>query len=75
MLAFMALTYGVLKEAKSSLNNIEYPQELGQVEKQYEMFVQRLIARDKDITNEEIIFSPGERSSGGQRAYNPYGAI
>lgn len=74
MLAFMALTYGVLKESKASLSNVEYPQELAQVEKQYEMFIQRLIARDKDISNEEIVFSPGERRPdyGRRGNTNPY---
>ncbi len=76
MLAFMALVYGVLKEAKESLTGLEFPQEMQTVEQKYEMFVQKLIASDKDIANEDMdLLGWGEKADSVEPYYNPYGWV
>lgn len=72
MAAFDALTYSALFELKNSLNSVEFPEELQGVGQLAEAKINKLIARDKDIANEEITFCPGERRGARRNEANPY---
>jgi hypothetical protein len=74
MMAFHAIVYMTLLEAKNSLNSFEFPQELQAVGQMAEMWVQKLIGRDMDIANEE--FEMGTLDSGeGGGVVDPYGWV
>lgn len=61
--AFMAIVYGALTELKSSLSGVEFPQELQTPAAMYEQWLQKLIAKDRDVPNEAFEIGLGERGS------------
>ena len=74
MMAFHAIVYMTLLEAKSSLNSFEFPQELQSVGQMADMWIQKLIMRDMDIANED--FDLGMADSGEDAGVaDPYGWV
>lgn len=71
MAAFHALVYMTLLEAKSSMNAVEFPEELQSVGQMAEAWVQKLIMRDMDVGNEDFEMGIME-DSGGDSTVNPY---
>lgn len=71
MTALNAIVYTALTELKSSLNSVEFPQELQAVESLAKQWVSELIEADKDIMDEDFALGWAERSDSSSEE-NPY---